>query len=80
MKKIKLENLEVKSFVTDMADNKVKTVKGGYVTYGCTDGWAGCPGGGGGGGGSYGSCEPNVFYTHRPCDTEAGNYHCLPCR
>ncbi|MFA0964495.1 pinensin family lanthipeptide [Roseivirga sp. BDSF3-8] len=80
MKKLKLNQLQVNSFVTDMPDHKANTVKAGYLTYGCTGGWAGCDGGGtGGDGGGSNSCNPNNFYTHRPCDTEPGNYHCEPC-
>ncbi|UII21880.1 pinensin family lanthipeptide [Fulvivirga ligni] len=78
-KKLKIENLKVKSFITEDLKDEAETIKGGYVTYGCTDGWAGCPvGGGGGGGGTYASCNPNAWYTHRPCDT-GEPVHCSPC-
>ncbi|UII30234.1 pinensin family lanthipeptide [Fulvivirga ulvae] len=79
-KKLKIEELKVQSFVTQDLDDSAHTIKGGYLTYGCTAGWAGCPdGGGGGGGGTYDSCNPNNWYTHRPCDTNEP-IHCSPCQ
>ncbi|MBL3657012.1 pinensin family lanthipeptide [Fulvivirga sediminis] len=77
-KKLKIENLKVKSFITEDLKDESQTIKGGYVTHDCTAGWSGCPVGGGGGGGTYASCKPNTWHTHRPCDT-AEPVHCSPC-
>lgn len=77
-KSLKIDKLKVASFVTATSDQQTNTVKGGYITYACTAGWNGCPDDPGtGGGGSQNSCNPNPFYTHRPCDTFPE--HCSPC-
>lgn len=78
-KSLKIDKLKVESFVTATSDDHAKTVKGGYITYACTAGWNGCNGGtgGGGGGGSQNTCNPNPFFTHRPCATFPE--HCAPC-